>query len=439
MESNQLTKGQVRKLGDELRKNLVNPSEENLIKLQNYRTSHKDSLAEIFSVLNSVSKKMRPDSITTYRIKRIESILGKLRRYPTMQFDRMWDIAGCRCILKYESDVHKLFALLNGKFVIKKINDYYKTPQSSGYRSLHFYVSLKENDSVIIELQLRAVEDHNWATLVEIVDFVYEKKIKEGERNQELENLHLYLSDKATMKLDRKKQIVKIVENHDIYNRLRSIFIANYLEVRKQWMELGQLKDISFFIIESKKGEFPIINSFSCFTEAEEEYFNRFRMNSNANIVLTCLPRATYENISKAYSNYILTMHTFLEDYCEILSSVIVESVRKGKVFAFYKYYLLYSLTMNSHVVDVQNELKAISEYGNKQKQSLETKNWQKDFRTRFLKRNEEIGKLNKNLRSLYPQYGFKKKAFDLAFRLIRRKLRRLEKKNAQTSLPGVL
>ena len=423
MSSQKLTKGQVRKLGDELRKEISNPSEENLIKLQNYRTSHKDCLANIFSILNSVSKKMRPDSITTYRIKRIESILGKLKRYPDMQFDRMWDIAGCRCILKYESDVHKLHKLLIDHFIVKKINNYYETPQSSGYKSLHLYVTMKGDESNIIELQLRSVEDHNWATLVEIVDFVYEKKIKEGEKNQQLEKFHRFLSDKNSMDLAKKKQVIEIVNSHDIYNRLRSIFVANYLEVRKQWMGLGQLKDKSFFIIETKKDEYPLINSFGCFSEAEEEYFDRFRKNTNANIVLTCLPRANYENISKAYSNYILTMHTFLEDYCEILSSIIVESVKKRKAIAFYKYYLLYSQTMFSHVIDIQNELKTISQYVNKQDKSLETKNWQKDFRKRFIKRKEEMDGLNKNIKKIYPQYGIPKIVFDFTNRLINMKL----------------
>ena len=106
--------------------------------LQFYRTSFKDSLSRVFNILCENSK-FRRDAIVTYRIKRIDSIIRKLDRIPTMKLDRMWDIAGCRCILPTNKQVEKLHQILKKEFTIKKVNDYRKIPQTGGYKSLHLY------------------------------------------------------------------------------------------------------------------------------------------------------------------------------------------------------------------------------------------------------------------------------------------------------------
>ena len=48
----------------------------------------------------------------------------------------------------------------------------------SGYRSIHLNVRLK-GDKRVVEIQLRALEHHNWATLVEITDLLFRTKLKE--------------------------------------------------------------------------------------------------------------------------------------------------------------------------------------------------------------------------------------------------------------------
>ena len=81
-----------------------------------------------------------------------------------------------------------------------------------------------------------------------------------------------------------------------------------------------------FFLIETKKDEIPIINSFNGFNKAEEEYFKRYLSNHNSNIVLTHLTKPSYKNISSAYSNYILTVHSVLDDITIILRELIIAS-----------------------------------------------------------------------------------------------------------------
>ena len=44
--------------------------------------------------------------------------------------------------------------------------------KDSGYRSIHIYVKDHQTQKPI-EIQIRNKEQHNWATLVEIVDLLY--------------------------------------------------------------------------------------------------------------------------------------------------------------------------------------------------------------------------------------------------------------------------
>jgi hypothetical protein len=52
--------------------------------LQEYRTSFKDDLSEVFKIVTALSCKERKDNIVSFRIKRIDSILSKIKREPTM-------------------------------------------------------------------------------------------------------------------------------------------------------------------------------------------------------------------------------------------------------------------------------------------------------------------------------------------------------------------
>jgi ppGpp synthetase/RelA/SpoT-type nucleotidyltranferase len=412
--TNTFSKNQVRKLGDELRQDLSKPSEKSILKLQEYRTSHKESLANIFSTLYQVSTNIRPDSIVTYRIKRIESILGKLGRYPKMEFDRMWDIAGCRCIVPNRLVLAKVLKRIEKSCYVRDIRNYHSDPQPSGYRSIHLYVSCKESDKEVVELQLRTVDEHNWATLVEIIDFLYDKKLKEGEKDADLEDFHLLLSRKESLTYVEKKRVLDVVIKFDIYNKLSSVFVKNYLNVRRQWLDINRNESGSFYIIEARKDDSPLINCFKNFNDAEAAYLEKFRLNTESNIVLTYLPRANFERIGKAYSNYILTMHTFLDDCCSLLEDLVYSSIEARSLSMFRKYYTLYVKTMAAHIEDIEEEAKSIEELLRVRKRSKEVKYWQSDFRRMYERRGNEISRLNLKWNKVYPKSGLYKWIFNL-------------------------
>ena len=245
-----------KKLGDRIRADINNISDADYEMLQYLRTSYKSPLSTIFNSIEQLAHKIDANCVCTYRIKRIESIISKLIRFPEMQVNRAEDIAGCRCILSNEQQVYDLYNRILKRisklpFELKgKINDYIANPKESGYKSIHLNVVVK-GDIRRVEIQLRSLEHHNWATLVEISDLLYGLKLKENGRscNEELFDLHLLLSKAIqTLGPNEINIIADTIIKYGYIHKLGEVFAQNYIEVRKHWNSL-RLQSKHFFLI----------------------------------------------------------------------------------------------------------------------------------------------------------------------------------------------
>lgn len=415
-----ISKADIDRLGDKIRleKNAV--SEETLNDLQNYRTSHREILSQSFTFLCDISRKIHPSTIVTYRIKRFESIIGKLNRYPDMRFSRMWDIGGCRCITRNNYDVYKIKGIIlnDADFEIVKEYDYIKQPQKDGYKSLHLFIKRKANDK-IIELQLRNQVDHNWATLVEITDLLFDSKLKEFGENKDLLKFHLLLSNINNLTIQEKKQIAIIIKQYNYFEKLSEVFSRNYIRVRKQWFDIESQPSHKFFLIETTKDDVPKISSYKSAIEAEDQYFNVYKSNQNANIVLTHLLTPNYNQISIAYSNYILTFHTFLNECYSILESLVFEALEKGNYIDYIKMYHLYNSLVFNHIRNLLSEIKGVRTYSgepknikNRSKKSTYKKNekdWISDINKQIYQFGERGNRLRKKFRISLQSNFFKR------------------------------
>lgn len=405
----QISKAGIDRLGNKIRSEISKINDTTLVELQDYRTSHKDVLSQVFNLLCDATKKIHSSCIVTYRIKRFESIISKLDRYPDMRFSRMWDIAGCRCILRNDKDVYKLKSLLEEETTLEIIKeyDYLVSPQKDGYRSLHLFLKFGDSDKVV-EVQLRSQIDHNWATLVEITDLLFDTKIKEYGDNAELSRFHFLLSRINNLTIEEKYEISSTLKNYNYFEKLSEVFSRNYIKVRKRWFDI-ESSDHKFFLIETTKEDVPKIYSFKSSVEAENYYFNVYKTNQNANIVLTHLHKPNYNQISIAYSNYILTFHSFLTDCYLILESIIVETLQKGQYFGLFKIYNLYNSLLFHHISNLITEIQEIQNYSkdtSKRKRKSKNKRNEREWRSDILKqisssniRSKELKtKLNRNM-----------------------------------------
>lgn len=343
------TNGEYRRLGDRIRQNPDNVSPEDLMMLQDLRVTYKEPLAIIFKEIEKMAIKADRDCICTYRVKRIESIISKLKRLPQMQLQRAEDIAGMRCIMTTEANVYKLFENLKKKesklpFEIKSVHDYIETPKETGYKSIHVNVQLR-NDSRRIEIQIRSIQQHNWATLVEITDQIFGIKLKEYGRdaNADLFDFHKLLSipDNKHGKKERRR-VAEIACEYNYLEKISSVFVQNYINVRSQWNKQSRYNK-TFILISTDPNGIPDFQLFSTFDEAEKAYFELYTNNNESrNIVLTHIRDKSFSKVSTAYSNYFMTYNSILVRIHRILAEVVIQAYNSNNVPEFSKYYRHY-------------------------------------------------------------------------------------------------
>lgn len=120
------------------------------------------------------------------RLKRMETVLDKLVRQPTMALSRMHDIAGCRAIFAHQHPADALIDAVRahpGWTLQPKAWDYVAKPKSDGYRAKHLVVIV---DGLSVEIQVRTALQHEWAELVERLDHELGLRTKFGETDPAL-------------------------------------------------------------------------------------------------------------------------------------------------------------------------------------------------------------------------------------------------------------
>jgi putative GTP pyrophosphokinase len=178
-----LTKSQVNRLGDRLRKG--NASEEDRKLLDQYRLSFTDAYEAVVGRIRDqlgLEPTGRPAKTT-------KAIIEKLRREKT-RLAEMQDIAGCRVITKTLLDQDKVVAQLQQMFSGVVIDRRYRP--SHGYRAVHVVVEQFEK---LIEVQIRTSLQHNWAEFSEKLSDEFGHAIKYGGGNEEISSSLAKLSD----------------------------------------------------------------------------------------------------------------------------------------------------------------------------------------------------------------------------------------------------
>ena len=187
------TKRQINDAGNVMRSENVSEQEqkEALKIIDNWRSAHAYPLHVFYMNLRGKAGS-RSDILVAERLKRLESIVGKLQRESGMQLCRMQDLGGCRMILPTLEEVYSFgekFKKSRIRHKFKKENDYIKDPKKSGYRSLHLIYKFKtdtpEKDiynqyPMLIELQFRKHLQHIWATALETFGFITNQALKAG-------------------------------------------------------------------------------------------------------------------------------------------------------------------------------------------------------------------------------------------------------------------
>ena len=192
--------------------------------MQNLYDAAVKQLSLKFEILNNEFKVLyarNPIHHIEGRVKAIESMVAKLRKKglpPTIEAAResINDIAGVRVVCSYIDDVYRVAEMVERQTDIEiiKRQDYIRTPNYNGYRSLHLDIRMPvylsdRTEHVTAEIQIRTIAMDFWASLEHDVRYKVDKtKLPEG-INEEM----LACSDKIA-EIDRQMQ--------DMYRRIKA-------------------------------------------------------------------------------------------------------------------------------------------------------------------------------------------------------------------------
>jgi len=161
--------------------------------VSNWRAAHAYPLHATKMTLRTRAKRIDKDALVAQRLKRLESIIPKLERFPHISLSRMQDLGGCRAILDSMGQATELskayvggikkFRLARSELV--KINDYISEPKLDGYRFFHMIYRYRTSspkfqmyNGMRTEIQVRTRLQHAWATAVETVSTFTNQALK---------------------------------------------------------------------------------------------------------------------------------------------------------------------------------------------------------------------------------------------------------------------
>ena len=179
--------------------------------MQNLYDAAVKQLSLKFEILNNEFKVLyarNPIHHIEGRVKAIESMVAKLRSIN--------DIAGVRVVCSYIDDVYRVAEMVERQTDIEiiKRQDYIRTPNYNGYRSLHLDIRMPvylsdRTEHVTAEIQIRTIAMDFWASLEHDIRYKVDKtKLPEGINEEMLE-----CSGKIA-EIDRKMQ--------DMYRRIKA-------------------------------------------------------------------------------------------------------------------------------------------------------------------------------------------------------------------------
>lgn len=181
----EMTKTQIDRLGDRLRKGKI--SDDDLRLLDSYRRS----FSEAYEVVIETIRKELALEPTGRPAKSTTSISDKLRR-ESIRLTQIQDIAGCRLIASDIANQDSVVQSLNSLFEDVTVVDRREKP-SHGYRAVHVIVN---SQGKMIEIQVRTALQQLWAESSEKFSDIFDPAIKYGAGDEELQAC---LTDAATM------------------------------------------------------------------------------------------------------------------------------------------------------------------------------------------------------------------------------------------------
>ena len=299
--------------------------------IDNWRAAHAFPMHVIYMHLRRMCFQNK-GVIVAERLKRLTSIINKLKRERAMNLWTMQDLGGCRVIVPTVSDVYryaKEYENSKKRHIQRKVNDYIVTPKESGYRSLHVVYEYRSdknenyNKNMLIEIQFRTHLQHLWATSVETMDLFKQEAIKSGQGSNEVKRFFLLASaifakiesqplppNVPTDLEEIKTEISKLNEKHKYLNFLRGVRVA----VEAQQNSLKNYSNGYYILILNYNALRLSIKHFSTsrIEEATITYNIIEKSINSANIDAVLVQVSSFKTLKSAFPNYFSDIGEFV-------------------------------------------------------------------------------------------------------------------------------
>lgn len=334
------SKRQVDRAGRALAEGGLPLREENdaLQVINNWRSSHSFPMNTFQVALRQRARRIDRDALVAQRLKRVPSIVAKLRRFDGMKLSRMQDIGGCRAVVNSVDDVfmlRKSYLQSDIRHVFVNHKDYIAEPKASGYRGVHLVYRYRSDrnetyNGHLVEVQLRSALQHAWATAVETMGTFLRQALKSSEGSTEWLRFFALVSSAFAAREghgvvpctpDDYQVLLQEIRSQE--DRLKvGDRLAAFGEALRTLEEAG-IRDSQYYLMVLKPAEETLDiwgyrkNQLNLATDAYLEAEKSVANFEGADVVLVAAD--SLDALRKAYPNYFLDTNTFLLELSRVI------------------------------------------------------------------------------------------------------------------------
>lgn len=343
------SKNQVDKAGKKaVSENITQTERDNcLCIIDKWRALHAFPMDEIAKNINKITKNKK-DKIIVQRLKKLDTILDKLKRnHSDMRLSRMQDLGGCRVILPTIEDVYNLNNELKSKmnYKLRSEKDYIKAPNpKTGYRGIHLIYEFTDkknpqNNGLLIEVQLRTKLQHLWATAVETVGMLTGNGLKFGQGDFKWISFFKNVSELFAVK-EENKRINFLIEGKQIHNYLIDLLedknkilpkLAVYSTMNTEIEEFNNENNVGYYLLQLNiKMPRLIIEYFNNDTQSLNNAINTYiKVEKKRDWDIVLVAAKSINELKTAYPNYFTDIKEFTSiilDYLKNQISLVKQS-----------------------------------------------------------------------------------------------------------------
>ncbi|MBE5877072.1 MAG: hypothetical protein E7290_09345 [Lachnospiraceae bacterium] len=300
--------------------------------LNNWRFAHVYPLQVIADNL----RRNNPDAIVVQRLKRLDSIIAKIKRNAGMSLYNMQDLGGCRVIVDSIEQVYETISRYKDsriRHILRKENDYIQEPKKSGYRSYHMIYQFHSDDNetynknMLIEVQVRTKLQHIWATAVEVMGIYTKSQLKASMGDEDILRFFVLVSS-VFATIEKMPVCPNTIDDYDLLveeikaidNKLQIVSILSAINVAIKHTN-DNMKGKGYYLLQlDLKKKMLNVNGFTTGQiELANKIYNEMEALKNPNMDVVLVSATSFDTLKEAYPNYFTDISRFVEMMRELL------------------------------------------------------------------------------------------------------------------------